>query len=186
MLFNCFSKDQGGFECYFNGSKLLYRILPPVYIPPTVDSNGFLVSEFVPGKWNYLAIEHDKPFVSRAQLVAVVNDKQVVSFSMDYPQFNKNPKLSQVSICNNFVGQMSNFVLFKEQVNNPQKFVEIYKRNAPDFRQFDTQVSFDARMQDKVFLCYSPWRVSQKIIHDSIDGNDGELLISSGVYGTQQ
>lgn len=112
----------------------MYRILPPSYTPPTAESNGFLVSEFVPDKWHYLAIEHDKPFVARAQLIAVVNEKQVVSFSMDYPQFDKNPKLTQVSICNNFVGRLSNFVLFKEQVNNPQKFVQIYKHHAADFR----------------------------------------------------
>lgn len=46
---------------------------------------------------------------------------------MDYPKFDKASKLSQVCMCNNFVGQMSNFILFKEQVNNPQKFVQIFK-----------------------------------------------------------
>jgi hypothetical protein len=83
----------------------LYRILPPIaYQPPTIESNGFLVSEFVPGRWNFLAIEHDKPYLARAQLIAVVNDKQVVSFSMDYPKFDKSSKLNQVCICNNFIG----------------------------------------------------------------------------------
>jgi hypothetical protein len=67
VLFNCYSQGYGGFECYFNQNKLLYRILPPIaYQPPTTDSNGFLVSEFQTGKWNYLAIEHDKPFLARA------------------------------------------------------------------------------------------------------------------------
>jgi len=128
VLFNCYSCGYGGFECYFNQSKLLYRILPPIpYQAPTVDSNGFLISEFAADKWNYLALEHDKPFLARAQLIAVVNEKQVVSFSMDYPKFDKSSKLSQVCICNNFIGQMSNFILFKEQVNNSQKFVQIYK-----------------------------------------------------------
>ncbi len=59
-----------------------------------MDSNGFLVSEFQANKWYYLAIEHDKPFLARAQLIAVVNDKQVVNFSMDYPKFDKVSKLS--------------------------------------------------------------------------------------------
>ena len=41
---------------------------------------------------------------------------------------------------------MSNFILFKESVNSPQKFVEIYKRHKPDFKQFDNQVAFDAHI----------------------------------------
>jgi hypothetical protein len=63
------------------------------------------MAEFTPGKWNFLAIEHEKPFLARAQLIAVVNDKQVVNFPMDYPNFDKNnSKLNIVSICKNFVG----------------------------------------------------------------------------------
>ena len=90
MLFNCFSSGYGGFECYFNQTKLLYRILPPTaYVPPTTDSNGVLISDFQPEKWNYIGIEHDKPLLARAQLIAVVNDKQVLNFSMDYPKFEK-------------------------------------------------------------------------------------------------
>ena len=120
VLFNCASNGYGGFECYFKGNCLYYRILAPVaYSPPTTSSNGVLIAEFTPGKWNYLALEHDKPFISRAQLIAVVNDKQVFNFPMDYPKFEKNSKLEQVSICNNFVGRMTTFMLFKEQINNP-------------------------------------------------------------------
>ena len=48
-----------------------------------------------------------------------MNDKQVVNFPMDYPKFEKNSKLEQVSICYNFVGKMTNFMLFREQINNP-------------------------------------------------------------------
>jgi hypothetical protein len=44
VLFNCFSSGFGGFECYFNKTKLYYRILPPSpYQPPTVESNGILI-----------------------------------------------------------------------------------------------------------------------------------------------
>lgn len=36
ILFNCSSNGFGGFECYFNGNKLFYRILPPLsYTPPS-------------------------------------------------------------------------------------------------------------------------------------------------------
>jgi hypothetical protein len=38
-------------------------------------------------------------------LIAVVNDKQVVNFPMDYPSFDKqNAKLNIVSVCKNFTG----------------------------------------------------------------------------------
>ena len=58
----------------------------------------------------------------------MVNDKQVVNFPMDYPNFDKNnSKLNIVSICKNFVGQLTCFMLFKDQVNNPQKFVQLFK-----------------------------------------------------------
>jgi hypothetical protein len=69
-----------------------------------IHSNGVQIGEFTPGKWYFLAIEHDAPYLARAQLTAVVNDKQVVNMSMDYPKFEKNAKLSVASVCKNFVG----------------------------------------------------------------------------------
>lgn len=76
VLFNCYSAGFGGFECYFKHTKLFYRILPPqVYTPPSSDSNGVEIAEFQPDRWNYLAIEHEKPFISRAQLLVIVNEK---------------------------------------------------------------------------------------------------------------
>ena len=73
------------------------------------DSNGVLIGEkdfeFVPKKWYFLGIEHDKPYLSRAQLSAFIDDKHVVKFlPVDYPKFDKNAKLNMVSLCKNFVG----------------------------------------------------------------------------------
>ena len=70
-------------------------------------------------------------------MIAIVNDKQVVNFSMDYPKFDKQAKLTLVSTCNNFIGQMASFIVFKEPINNLQKFVQIYKLHCPDFKEFD-------------------------------------------------
>jgi hypothetical protein len=70
-------------------------------------------------------------------LIAIVNDKQVVNFSMDYPKFEKQAKLTLVSTCNNFIGQMASLILFKEPINNLQKFIHIYKLHSPDLREFD-------------------------------------------------
>jgi len=45
-----------------------------------------------------------------------------------------------VSLCNNFIGQMSTFILFKEQINNPQKFIQIYKQHAADMTSLNATV----------------------------------------------
>ena len=105
VLFNCSSNGSGGFECYLNGNKLFYRILPPNNnFPPKVDSNGILITELTPNKWYFLGLEHEKPYLARAHLTAFINDKQIVNFPMDYPRFDANAKLSMVSICTNMVG----------------------------------------------------------------------------------
>jgi len=53
-----------------------------------VESNGVQISEFTPDKWYFLGLEHNKPYLARAHLTAIVNDKQVVNFPMDYPRFD--------------------------------------------------------------------------------------------------
>lgn len=40
-----------------------------------VESNGVQISEFIPGKWFFLGLAHDKPSLARAHLTAIVNDK---------------------------------------------------------------------------------------------------------------
>jgi hypothetical protein len=42
--------------------------------------------------------------MTQARMTAVITDKQAVNFSMDYPKFEKNAKLSVASVCKNFVG----------------------------------------------------------------------------------
>ena len=43
------------------------------------ESNGVYIFEFQPDKWYFLGIEHEKPYLSKASLNAIVNDKQVVN-----------------------------------------------------------------------------------------------------------
>ncbi len=75
---------------------------------------------------------------------------------------------------------MSSFILFKEQINNPQKFVQIYKQHAADLTSLNATV-FEQKLQDKLLLMYSAHRYSGKTVYDWIDMNDGELLINCGV-----
>lgn len=95
-------------------------------------------------------------------MIAVVNDKQVVNFPMDYPSFDKsNAKLNIVSLCKNFTGQLTSFLLFKEQVNNPFKFVQLYKSYEYGIgaRASTTKLNqdiFDAKFTEKLFLMFTP------------------------------
>jgi hypothetical protein len=110
---------------------------------------------------------------------------------MDYPNFDKNnSKLNMVSICKNFIGQMTSFMLFKEQVNNAQKFVQMFKAYehgigvygpASLLPQLNADI-FDQKLMEKLLLLFTPQRTQNKIVYDYIDMNDGELLINCGVW----
>jgi hypothetical protein len=43
---------------------------------------------------------------------------------------------------------------------------------------------FDQKMIDKLLIFYSPDRTSAKIVYDSVEMRDGELMINSGVCNT--
>lgn len=41
-----------------------------------IESNGILLGEFMPKKWYFFAIDHDRPFLSRPTVTSVINEKQ--------------------------------------------------------------------------------------------------------------
>ncbi len=63
--------------------------------------------------------------MTRPQFTAIINDRQVVNLPMDYPKIEKNSKISMVVICQNFVGQMSSFILFKDSIGNNKKLIQM-------------------------------------------------------------
>ena len=153
-----------------------------------VDSNGVKISEFTPGKWYFLGLEHQKPYLARAQLTAIVNDKQVVNFPMDYPRFDQQSKLNMVSICTNMVGQLTTFMLFREQISNPQKYIQMYLAYEQGPGAYATNLSslrsdiFDSSLMKKLVIMYTPHRYQNKIVYDFVDMNDGELLFNCGTW----
>jgi len=42
---------------------------------------------------------------------------------MDYPKIEKHAKISMIVICQNFVGEMSSFMLFKDSISNNKKLI---------------------------------------------------------------
>jgi hypothetical protein len=63
--------------------------------------------------------------MTRPQFTAIINDKQVVTLPMDYPKIEKNAKISMITACQNFVGQLSTFMLFKDSIGNTKKLIQM-------------------------------------------------------------
>lgn len=97
-----------------------------------------------------------------------------------------------VSICTNMVGQMTTFMLFREQISNQQKFFQMYKTYEYGLGAKDTNLSslskdiFDPNLMKKLMILYTPHRYHNKIVYDFIDMNDGELLFNCGTWHLHQ
>ena len=48
-----------------------------------------------------------------------------MTMPMDYPKIEKNAKISMIVICQNFVGEMSSFMLFKDSISNNKKLIQM-------------------------------------------------------------
>lgn len=175
VLFNCYSEGYGGFECYINPSyHVLYRVLPKNYNPPTIESNGIKVAEIQPDQWNLLVIDHNKPYLARAQLIAILNDKQSLNFPMDYPKFDSNSKLTNLNVFKKMTGQLRYLTFFKDHFNNLKKFTSVLlqlknidelilkKENVLDnyFQDQSAQNHQSNKFVDKICFMYSPLRSS--------------------------
>jgi hypothetical protein len=175
VLFNCYSEGYGGFECYINPSyHVLYRVLPKNYNPPTIESNGIKVADIQPDQWNLLVIDHNKPYLARAQLIAILNDKQSLNFPMDYPKFDSNSKLTNLNVFKKMTGQLRYLTFFKDHFNNLKKFTSVLlqlknidelilkKENVLDnyFQDQSAQNHQSNNFIDKICFMYSPLRSS--------------------------
>lgn len=124
VLFNCFAEGQGGFECYLNLQlQVIYRVLPKIYSSATSESNGVKIADALQDQWNVLVIEHDKPYLARAQLLAIMNDKPAVNLPMDYPKFDQRALLTHLSVCKGMTAHLAYFALFKDHFSHLKKFV---------------------------------------------------------------
>ena len=94
-----------------------------MYSPPTVESNGVKVAEVAQDQWNVLVIEHDKPYLARAQLIAILNDKQAVNLPIDYPKFDQKALFTNILVCKGMASHLGYFALFKEHFSHLKKFV---------------------------------------------------------------
>lgn len=151
MLFNCFAEGYGGFECYLNPNyQVIYRVLPRSYSPPTVNSNGVKVADVQTEQWNQLVIEHDKPHLARAQLVAILNDKQSINFPMDYPKFDHKATITHISVCKGMTAQLGYVCLFQDHFSNLKKFAsQLIKLQSIDEVILKNDVCLDQYFSDQ-------------------------------------
>ena len=88
ILFSFFKDGLAGLECYFVQNRLYYRIIKGKYSLEK-DSKSVFISEFNPEEWYYMALVHEKKFLGGSTVKVVVNGKQVVSASLEFPPLNK-------------------------------------------------------------------------------------------------
>ena len=137
--------------------------------------------------------------MTRPQFTAIVNDSKVMTMPMDYPKIDKNAKISMIVICQNFVGQLSSFLLFKDSVGNTKKLIQMghqaYEYGLYNHAQISNLKSeiFDQKFIDKILIFYSPERTSSKFpiylikifldktVYDCVEMRDAEMVINTGV-----
>ena len=103
--------------------QVMYRVLSKVYSTPTAESNGVKVAELVQDQWNLLVIEHDKPYLARASLVSILNDKQSINLPIDYPKFDQKANLTNFNLCKGLTSHLAYFAMFKDHFSHLKKFV---------------------------------------------------------------
>ena len=64
--------------------------------------------------------------LGRSDLKAVINSKQVISASVEFPKADKIDKFSNAFIAKHFCGQISTWIIYKESVS-VDKFKKIFK-----------------------------------------------------------
>jgi len=116
-LFTIHCNGSGGFETYFLGKNLYYRILANNYSEPAHGSNGVLVGVFEPKTWYYLGLEHEKVKYGRSHLNIVINTEQKKPISLIFPNITSNVAISKFVIGENLIGRISSIIFFKSPVN---------------------------------------------------------------------
>ena len=108
---------------------------------------------------------------------------------MDFPKIDKGAKVTMINIGQNFIGLISTFMLFRENINNTKKFIQLYKQyefglySNSQIKSLNHEI-FDSKITDKLLLLFSPDRTHNKLAFDCVDLHDGELMINSGVLNS--
>lgn len=72
-----------------------------------MNSNGVKIGTFDSEEWYYLAFGHEKKFLGRSEVKAIINGKQVKNSNLDFPKVDKAEKFTHAYIAKHFCGQIS-------------------------------------------------------------------------------
>lgn len=117
-LFTIHCQGSGGFEAYFLGNELYYRILPINYSEPAHGSNGVPIGVFQPKTWYYLGLEHErqKMIGGRSYLNIVINAEFKKTFNIEFPKIASKVQITKFAIGENLIGRISSIVFFKTPI----------------------------------------------------------------------
>ena len=117
-----------------------------------------------------MVLEHSKPYLARAQLVAILNDKQSLSFPIDFPKFDDRAKITSMNVCRGMTTQLSYLAFFKDQFSLIKKFSsKISEFPRLDKLILDNPENLDAAfgesaqsfgLKDRLCMLFSPLRTS--------------------------
>jgi len=113
-LFSIYCEGTGGFEAYFKGQSLYYRVIGPGYNEESPENQKILIGDFLPQNWYYIGIEHEpQRMITKAHVNIVINNDLKRSVNMEYPKINNYTPLTKFSFGENLVGRISSIILFK-------------------------------------------------------------------------
>ena len=181
VLFRIRSSTKG-FECYLISSSLFYRILPENYTKPSPDSNGIKIGQIAVGKWQLIAISHDK--TTNFSKLYVTIDSEERQFVVDYPKFPESCTFNEYILFENMVGATTSTFLYSSHL--PTFDVKNISTNLPhgvwDFKQF---CLLPANALENRYFMITPFNVQGKIINNSFDFQGKICAQLNGISGVR-
>ena len=116
-LLSLHCQGNGGFEIYFRGENLYYRIIGPNYEEDTNEHHRLLIGDFHSKTWYYLGIEHEpQRMIGKAHINIVINNEYKRSINFEYPKIPQNAAITKFTIGENLIGRISSAILFKQSI----------------------------------------------------------------------
>jgi len=193
LLFSIYANGHGGFEAYFEGNILYYKILSGKGYVHGPEEKVEEVYEFETEKWYSLYITHNKKYLA-SDVKFIVNGEIIKEINLEYPKMDKVGKLDRGFICKNFTGQVSSVIIFNDHVRT-QNILDLIKKFPKDINpeKFLDEIENDPKLKDdkikeKLFSVFVPSRAQRNACNSDIyvefsnSTNKGRLGPLSGVF----
>jgi len=117
-LFSIYCEGMGGFEAYFKGQSLYYRVIGPNYHDEESPENQIIkIGDFLPQGWYYIGIEHEPQWmITKAHVNIIINNEPKRSVNVEFPKLNNYAPLTKFNFGENLVGRIASIILFKSSI----------------------------------------------------------------------